>query len=118
MARKVVPQSFREMKTEHLKCRSLLHPWDLDPAVKYTEVRDHHGRKVWVYPLVCTRCGAEKELMVYAAGEDRGRPVQRAINYAGAEGYLIENVNLWGGRGELLANARIELLSRAMNGRR
>lgn len=118
MARKTVPKSFQEMATDHLKCRSLLHPWDFDPSVKFTEVRQHHDRKVWVFPLVCERCGATKELMIYASGDDAGRPVQRGINYAGTEGYLIEGVNLWGGRGALLANARRELLARMMNGRK
>lgn len=100
------PTAFREMASEHLKCRGLQHAWD----VELVTVRREEGRKLREAVLVCMRCGANKHVVTFADGV-----YARHSAMAYPDGYLVKDLASWGGRGELLRNARAELYGRYEN---
>lgn len=101
------PQSFAEMSTKHLACRSFRHQWE--PL--YTSVETIERRRAYVTPIECLRCGATcTETYFITAGErHRSQPVYPAL-------YLVADLNeAWGGRTTLNTNVRVELYGRLVD---
>jgi hypothetical protein len=103
-----VPKGFKDLKTEHLKCRSLSHAWD--PKMTMKVVMD--GLHVWQVHLVCRRCKTPATDFIYVSDGTRMKPRE----YHHVEGYLIEDVPSWGGRKEFNGNVRRELYGRLSQG--
>lgn len=95
---------FADFPTDHLKCRSLGHAWD----IKMTSViRPKHGGQAYRVLLVCGRCDTERTDDVRVSDGDRTRRM-----YGYPDGYLIKDAKSWGGRWEFVRNARVELYGR------
>lgn len=102
------PKAFKDLKTDHLKCRALAHHWDPIQTTLIT----HDRRRAWEVSLVCLVCKSPATDIVYMTDGMRAKP--RAYHHA--EGYLIDNVPDWGGRKEFNANVRRELYTRLEKG--
>ena len=102
-------QAFREMKTPHLKCRALAHPFD--PKQTFQIRMD--GRAVWEVHLVCLRCKVPATDYIFVSDGTRVKP---RVYDRYPDGYLIEEVDQWGGRKEFNGNVRRELYSRMAKG--
>lgn len=99
------PNSFREMKEDHLKCRVLTHAWD--PV--YTEPDQvYERRKCNALHVVCLRkqCQATKTVLFFTDGSRKSLPI------AYDKDYVIANVKPWGGKGAVKRNAQDELVAR------
>lgn len=106
------PKAFREIPDKFLLCRGITHPWDLDPDWPYIEVVEKEDIRWRTIHVKCLRCEATKVLYWAADGERR----RRGNTPRYPDGYLVEGLSDWGGRGELLRNARKELVARLANG--
>lgn len=104
-----VPKGFKELKTNHLTCRSLLHAWD---PKQTTRVTVEGGAQAWEIYLVCSRCKTPATDLIYVSDGTRVKPRQ----YQHVEGYLIADVPSWGGRKEFNGNVRRELYGRLSQG--
>ena len=101
-------QAFKEMKGDHLKCRSLQHAWDTRQAVL---VR-YDGRECVELTLRCMRRGCRTERVDTATRS--GEVLNR--RYYHPDMYLIEDLKSWGGRAEFNQNVRRELYHRLLGG--
>lgn len=99
------PQSFDDLKTEHLKCRTLTHPWE--PMQTYLVTIDR--RRAYETLLECSRCGTTRTDHIFITGD---REVAKHPRYGYVDGYLIEDLPSWGGYYEFRRNARVELYGR------
>lgn len=97
----------KELTTKSLKCHSLGHAWD--PVAAILE-----GRGRVRLELRCMRCRTERtDLIVRSRGELEHR------RYTYTPGYLVEDVQSYGSRGQLNGTIRSELIGRIMqNGKR
>lgn len=104
------PQGFSDIKTTHLKCRALTHPFD--PVQTVVETIDR--RRAYVVQLLCLRCKTPAVDVVFVAS---GEKLPRRYGYV--DGYLIKDRAKWGDAKTFNANVRLELYGRlAKNGRK
>lgn len=101
-------KGFKDLQTDHLKCRSLLHAWD---PIETNLIRVGN-RRAFEVELECLRCGGGRTDQIAMSG---GELIKRVYHYP--DNYIVEELKSWGGRGELLRNARVELYSRLEKGR-
>jgi hypothetical protein len=105
-------QSFDDLTTTTLKCRSLTHPWDPIRTVIKTVDR----KKAYVVTLVCLRCDSTAQDIVFVA---TGEKLPRRYHHV--DGYLIADAKSWGKRKVFNSNVRLELYGRLVkngNGRK
>jgi hypothetical protein len=96
-------EALAEMDTEHLKCRTWMHPWDVEVTYSMTFRRSEHLE----IHLYCERCGGQRiDLVKRSTGELMRR------RYIHPEGYMVEDLKSWGGRSTFNANVRVELYER------
>lgn len=96
--------SLSKLETNHLKCRSWRHAWDLEMNV--VQVLDR--RRVYELNLACLRCGATR-VDTYLPGQGL---LSRA--YGHPEHYLVdgEEVDSYGGRARFNVAVSDELVKR------
>jgi hypothetical protein len=100
-------KAFKEMSTAHLKCRSLGHAWDV---VMVTVRRTEEG-SAYAVALECMRCDTQRDDLV-PRGIDGEAPFMFRRGYRYADGYMVEDLEGWGGASLLKRNARDVLLRR------
>lgn len=97
----------RDLKTNHLKCRSFMHPWDIE----YTTIIRVDRKRTYESHLRCPRCKGTKVIYVAVATGERN---VKAPKYDYPKDYVVEDLKSWGGRSELNANVIRELMLRSM----
>jgi hypothetical protein len=100
-------KAFKEMPTEHLKCRSLGHAWE----IQLVTVERPDGLQCYRVALECMRCRTERSDLV-PAGVDEDAPFMFTRGYRYADGYMVEDLKGWGGASLLKRNARNVLFQR------
>lgn len=106
MTKRNKPSGFKDLDTEHLKCRSLGHAWEPELSVLTTVDR----RQAFEVTLGCVRCGTERRDYIYTTDGERAK---RGYTYV--PGYLVDDIKSWGGRWEFMRNARVELYGRYLD---
>jgi hypothetical protein len=106
-------KAFKEMPTAHLKCRSLGHAWD----VVLVTVERPEGVRCYRVLLECMRCTTERDDLV-PAGSDGEMPFMFSRGYHYADGYMVEDLQGWGGASLLKRNARNVLFLRLKESKR
>lgn len=101
-AKREAPRKLADLETNHLACRSLGHAWDIEVCYRGRE----GASTVYTVHLRCSRCATtRRDRVVRHEGLD-GR------TYTHADGYLISNLDKWGGRTIFNSNVRETLYSR------